>query len=162
MFIGYGQNSAAYRLFVVKSDHNVIEVNTIVETKNADFFEGFFLMKVTVELVPGSMLESESNDNLKVELRRSKRARKETNLGDGFYTFLVDNDPQTYSEAITAPDAPFWKEAIKNELESIMSNHVLELVDIPPGAKTLGCKWIFKKKLKSDRSIDKHKALLYI
>lgn len=64
-------------------------------------------MKVTVEPVPHSISESESNDNLEVELRRSKRARKETNLGDGFYTFLVDYNPQTYREAVMAPDTPF-------------------------------------------------------
>lgn len=52
MFIGYGQNSAAYKFLVVKSDHNVMEVNTIVETKNADFFEGVFPKKVTVEPLP--------------------------------------------------------------------------------------------------------------
>ena len=27
---------------------------------------------------------------------RSKRDRKETNLGDGFYTFLIDEDPKSY------------------------------------------------------------------
>ncbi|CAL8169743.1 unnamed protein product [Prunus armeniaca] len=137
-----------------------MEVNTIVETKNADFFESVFPMKVIVEPVPRSVSESKINDNLEFEIRRSKRVRKETNLGDGFYTFLVDNDPQTYSEAITVPYAPFWKEAINNELELILSNHVWELVDMPPRAKTLGCKWIFKKKLKSDGSIDKYKARL--
>ncbi|CAL2238148.1 unnamed protein product [Prunus armeniaca] len=62
MFIEYGQNSVAYKFLVVKSDHNVIEV--------------------TVKPVPHSISESESNDNLEVELRRSKRARKETNQMD--------------------------------------------------------------------------------
>ena len=36
MFIGYASNSAAYRLLVLKSD--VLECNTIIETKNAEFF----------------------------------------------------------------------------------------------------------------------------
>ena len=41
-----------------------------------------------------------------------------------------------------------------------MSNHVWEIADLPPGVKPIGCKWIFKKKLKVDGSIDKHKARL--
>ena len=36
MFIGYANNSVAYRFLVLKSD--VLESNTIIETKNAEFF----------------------------------------------------------------------------------------------------------------------------
>ena len=38
--IGYANNSAAYRFLVLKSD--VLECNTIIETKNAYFFEHIF------------------------------------------------------------------------------------------------------------------------
>ena len=41
-----------------------------------------------------------------------------------------------------------------------MGNHVWELVDLPPGTKAIGCKWIFKRKLKADGSIDKYKTRL--
>ena len=61
---------------------------------------------------------------------------------------------------MSTPEAPFWKEAINSEIESIMQNHTWEIVDLPSGIKPLGCKWIFKKKLKSDGSIDKYKARL--
>ena len=37
-----------------------------------------------------------------------------------------------------------------------------ELVDLPPGSKPLGYKWIFKKKMKADGSIDKYKVRLII
>ena len=40
MFIGYASNGAAYRFLVLKSD--VLEYNTIIETKNAEFFNIFF------------------------------------------------------------------------------------------------------------------------
>lgn len=35
-----------------------------------------------------------------------------------------------------------------------------KLVDLPAGTKLIGCKWIFKRKLKADGSIDKYKARL--
>ena len=41
-----------------------------------------------------------------------------------------------------------------------MCNQTWELVDLPPSAKTIGCKWIFKIKLKQDGSIEKYKARL--
>jgi len=37
------------------------------------------------------------------DLRRSKRQRKETSYGDVFYTYLVGNEPLSFSEAISAP-----------------------------------------------------------
>ena len=76
-----------------------------------------------------------------------------------FMSFF-ENDLQSFEEAMTSNDAPMWKEAINNEIYSIMSNHTQELVDLRLGAKTIGCRQIFKKKLKSDGSIDKYKARL--
>ena len=44
-------------------------------------------------------------------------------------------------------DADLWKEAVRSEMESIMSNGTWEVVDRPYGCQPIGCKWIFKKKL---------------
>ncbi|KAL0292269.1 UNVERIFIED_CONTAM: Retrovirus-related Pol polyprotein from transposon TNT 1-94 [Sesamum angustifolium] len=57
-------------------------------------------------------------------------------------------------------EAKQWKEAVKSEMDSIVSNGTWVLVDLPPGCTTIGCKWIFKKKLKPDGSIDNFKARL--
>ena len=35
-------------------------------------------------------------------------------------------------------------------------------MDLPPGCKPLGYKWVFKRKLKADGSIDKYKARLVV
>ena len=35
-------------------------------------------------------------------------------------------------------------------------------MDLPPGCKPLGYKWIFKMKLKADGSIDKYKVRLVV
>ena len=41
-----------------------------------------------------------------------------------------------------------------------MQNRTWELVNLPPGNKPIGCKWIFKRKLRIDDTIDKYKARL--
>ena len=41
-FIGYEKNSVAYRFLVIKSENGLVEVNSIIETKNANFFENIF------------------------------------------------------------------------------------------------------------------------
>jgi hypothetical protein len=39
-------------------------------------------------------------------------------------------------------------------------NNVWDLVDLPPGRKTIGNKWVLKVKHKADSSIDRYKARL--
>nr|GEW78770.1 zinc finger, CCHC-type [Tanacetum cinerariifolium] len=40
-------------------------------------------------------------------------------------------------------------EAINDEMDSIIGNNTWVLADLPSGCKPLGCKWIFKRKLKT-------------
>ncbi|GJZ27029.1 zinc finger, CCHC-type containing protein [Tanacetum coccineum] len=54
------------------------------------------------------------------------------------------------------------KEVVNDEIGSIMENNTWVLSDLPPGCKPLGCKWIFKRKMKVDGTIDKFKARLVI
>ncbi|GJT49951.1 retrovirus-related pol polyprotein from transposon TNT 1-94 [Tanacetum coccineum] len=75
---------------------------------------------------------------------------------------MVENEPTSYREAVTSSEGQQWREAIKSEIESILQNHTWELVDLPPGCKPLGYKWIFKKKMKADGTVDKYKARLVI
>lgn len=57
-------------------------------------------------------------------------------------------------------DADLWQEAINKEIDSLESNNTWHLVDLHFGCKSIDCKWILKTKLKSDRTVDKYKALL--
>jgi hypothetical protein len=74
----------------------------------------------------------------------------------------VDDTPSTIEEAYSSPDANFWKEAIRIEMDSIMSNATWEIVERPYRCKPIGSKWVFKKKLRSDGTIERYKATLVI
>nr|KAJ0208948.1 hypothetical protein LSAT_V11C400218260 [Lactuca sativa] len=87
------------------------------------------------------------------------RTRNET-ISQHQYCFNIEEDPKTFSEAIASRDVHFGKEATHDEIDSIMHNRVL--ADLPPGCKALGCKWILKRKMKVDGTIDKYKARLVI
>ncbi|KAK4406656.1 Retrovirus-related Pol polyprotein from transposon TNT 1-94 [Sesamum angolense] len=74
---------------------------------------------------------------------------------------LLDIDePATYEEIVTSPNANEWITAMKDEMSSMAKNNVWELVDLPTGHKTIGNKWVLKVKRKADGSIDKFKARL--
>ena len=143
-----------------------------MESSNATFFENIFPHKMFCEArlqkCSFDAITSESHSRSNVELtnneepRRSKRMRISKSFGPDYLTYLLENEPQTFKEAMSSPEAPYWKEAVNSEIQSIMHNHTWELVDLPLGSKPLGCKWIFKRKLKTDGSIDKCKARLVV
>ena len=51
-------------------------------------------------------------------------------------------------------------EAINDEMDSIMGTNTSVFKDLPLGRKSIGCKWIFRKKMNIDGTIDKFKARL--
>ena len=61
---------------------------------------------------------------------------------------------------MSSRDAAFWKEAINDEMDSIMSNHTWKLVDLPSGSKPIGCKWVFRMKYYTDGTLHTFKARL--
>ncbi|XP_073152463.1 uncharacterized protein [Henckelia pumila] len=162
IFIGYANNSSAYRFLVHKSVIPDIHENTIIESRNAAFFENVFPYKEGKENSSFKRVHESTNEETHEsdEPRRSKRAKIAKTFGPDFLSYAIENDPRTLSEALSSPDAPFWKEAIKSEIDSIMQNHTWELVDLPPGSKPLGCKWILKRKYKADGTVKKYKARL--
>ncbi|GJU13209.1 retrotransposon protein, putative, ty1-copia subclass [Tanacetum coccineum] len=153
IFIGYAKNSIAYRFIIHDLKNPDIQKNALMESRNASFFENI-VPCLTKETGSSSRLDDEvvqdkrqlddndlhdeRQDQLEkeeVEPRRSKRARTKKLFGPDFVSFMVENKPTSYREA---------------------------LVDLPPGCKPLGYKWIFKKKIKADGTIDKYKERLVI
>ena len=75
-----------------------------------------------------------------MEPRRSERIRVEKDFGIDHYVFNIEENPQNLKDALTSPDAIFWKETINDEIKSLISNRTWKLVDLPLGCKTIGCK----------------------
>ena len=182
-FVGYATNSKAYRLLNLES-------NTIIESKDVEFFEHLLTSKNRVqktfsEVSQDVQEESYSHgiDGDPSELRRSTRVRQSKTLGPNEidsqrisfnlvegnrnqvvrtipFILQVEDDPKTYKEAMASRDACFWKDAIQDEMDSILSNHTWELVDLPPASKPIGCKWVFRKKYHIDGTLHSYKARL--
>lgn len=168
VFLGYSVNSKAYRFFDVNN-------KVIIESIDADFFEHKFPFKPKVSggsimdsggslignaiRIQGPRNEEHIDSASEPEPRRSKRPKITKDFGPDFVCNLED-EPSSLREALSSPDADLWQEAVDDEIESLESNKTWHLVDLPPGCKTIGCKWVLKQKLKPDGTVEKHKARL--
>ncbi|GJQ90441.1 retrotransposon protein, putative, ty1-copia subclass [Tanacetum coccineum] len=70
------------------------------------------------------------------------------------------NEPANYKAAILDPEYDKRLDAMNAEMQSMKDNQVWCLVDIPPNCKTVGSKWIFKKKTDMDSIVHTYKARL--
>src|SRR3954466_11278434 len=136
-----------------------MHVDTIMESRDATFFENMFPMKdmhsfaeYSFELILESSTSNdifeqtpvvviEKNDN--EAPKKSKRRRVQKSFGDDFIVYLVDDTPTSIAEAYTSLDVDDWKEAFHNEMDSILSNGTWELSERTYGCKPVGCKWVF-------------------
>ena len=72
-------------------------------------------------------------------------------------TLMGEAEPVTFQEA---SKKDVWLEAMREELKAIERNKTWKLASLPNGKTAIKVKWVFKNKLKPDRSIAKHKARL--
>ncbi|GJQ97063.1 zinc finger, CCHC-type containing protein [Tanacetum coccineum] len=186
IFVGYAEHSKAFRFFVIEHNESFL-INSIIESMDAILDENrfFYVPRSNLRIsnrtgdIGGSVVLEEVVQQPEPELRKSKRNRTPKTFGHKFQLYLfeekmddisnqnscyfnVEDDPKTFDEAIKSHDVAFWKKAINDEMDSIMGNNTWVLANLPPGCKPLGCKWIFKRKLKIDGTIEKFKARLII
>jgi hypothetical protein len=70
------------------------------------------------------------------------------------------NEPQTYDEAIKAPDADGWMDAMKLELNVLDKMCVWEVTWLPKNMNIIGSKWVYCYKYNSSSCIIKKRAHL--
>ncbi|GKA47331.1 retrotransposon protein, putative, ty1-copia subclass, partial [Tanacetum coccineum] len=65
-----------------------------------------------------------------------------------------------YMATLLDPESDKWFNAMNVEMKSMKDNEVWELVDLPPNGKTIGHKWLFKKKTNMDGAVHTYKTCL--
>ncbi|KAE8703438.1 cytochrome P450 71A9-like [Hibiscus syriacus] len=136
VFVGYGGDEFGYRFWDYENRKII---------KNRDF-----IFNENVMCKDRSTIESSTP-----ELRRSSRIPKPTQRYSPslHYLLLTDNgEPECYDEAMQVDDSIKWESSMKDEMDSLMSNQMWELAELPPGKKALHNKWIYRIKEEHDRS----------
>lgn len=72
----------------------------------------------------------------------------------------LDDEPANEREALSGPAAAQWRHAMDEEMQSLAANQCWQLQELPPDAKAIGCKWVFKIKRDSKGNVERYKARL--
>jgi hypothetical protein len=72
---------------------------------------------------------------------------------------VSSDEPTSFAEA---EHNPSWRKAMMEDMDSIEENCIWSLVDLPPGRKPIGVKWVFKVKRDEHGAVSKHKARLVV
>ena len=186
MFVGYPKGTRG-GLFYSPQDRKVI-VSTHFTSLEEDYMNNFKpKSKVILEELSGDQVDAQlstpvteqeeqqqPDDQHRINpeqpsLLEPRRSGRVTRLPARYmllgetYTAISDEhvqDPTSYNEALIDRDVEFWKKAMNQEMESMYSNKVWELVEAPNGVKPIGCKWIYKRKRGVDGRVETFKARL--
>nr|CAB3451780.1 unnamed protein product [Digitaria exilis] len=69
----------------------------------------------------------------------------------------ASEEPNTFEQANIDPA---WRAAMREELTAIVDNGTWTMVDLPPGQRPIGLKWVFKLKKDATGAVVHHKARL--
>jgi hypothetical protein len=174
-FVGYPKETFGY-YFYHPSEQKVFVARKAVFLEEEYLLQEDSGSKIELEEVPDPQTVALSSDDISVpesvqvhtdEPRRSGRIPKlperyvgHIDEGESKVEYNEDDDPKSYQEAIEGPEAGKWREAMNSEIQSMYTNQVWNLEDLPEGIVPIGCKWIFKRKIGADGRIDTYKARL--
>nr|GEX95750.1 elongation factor 1-alpha [Tanacetum cinerariifolium] len=121
IFIGYAEHSKAYRFYVIEPNDSIY-INSIIEARDAIFDENRFSSIPRPNDIIPNVQESQMDDHTDDVPNEISEPQK---------------DHRTYNEAMQYRDSAFLKEAIDDEIGSIMENNTWVLSDLPLGCKPL-------------------------
>ena len=179
VFVGYGGDEFGYRFWdyenrkiirsrdvifnenVMYKDRSIAESsssNTEAETK--EFVEFEEISGNDVQISPEAVQEEPGTP----ALRRSSRIPKPIQRYSPSLHYLLLSDsgePECYDQAMQVEDSVKWESAMKDEMDSLMSNQTWELAELPPGKKALHNKWVYRIKEEHDGN-KRYKARLVV
>nr|GEV51776.1 hypothetical protein [Tanacetum cinerariifolium] len=110
-------------------------------------------------------LEIDEPQSVIVPIHRSTRTRHAPSrmclyIDDQEHELGDLGEPTNYKAALLDTEFEKWLNAMNVEMQSMKDNEVWVLVELPPNGKTVGSKWLFKKKTNMDGNVHTYKARL--
>ncbi|KAK3888840.1 hypothetical protein Pcinc_007106 [Petrolisthes cinctipes] len=166
IFLGYGSEVKGYRLFDLDKKRILNSRDAIFDESHYEFKKEKDVVQTetpTIEIMHSEEWVSDDDDDEQPDLpvRLSERVKRPPDMyGEWVSVGHKTSDPTSVSEALLSDDKEHWMDAMKQEMSSIQESDVYELVELPKGSKALKCRWVFKKKILSNGSVERYKARL--
>ena len=179
VFVGYGGDDFGYRFWdyenrkiirsrdvifnenVMYKDRSIAESSSSsTEAETKEFVEFEEISGNDVQISPEAVQEEPGTP----ALRRSSRIPKPIQRYSPSLHYLLLSDsgePECYDQAMQVEDSVKWESAMKEEMDSLMSNQTWELAELPPGKKALHNKWVYRIKEEHDGN-KRYKARLVV
>lgn len=105
------------------------------------------------------------HDNTVVVDRPEPRRSQRSNKGVPPDVFIASakltiDEPRTRNQALLSPDKAKWKDAMDEEIKSLLDNGTWEIVPAPKDRAIVSNKWVFKVKKDVKGQVEKYKARL--
>ena len=118
---------------------------------------------MTDDLVDQVVREDTEQHPSNTTLRRSTRVKRSTISSDYMvyqsdYNIGAENDSETFVQAMSCEKSRLWYNTMMDEMDSMNSNDVWDLVELPNGKRPIQCKWVYKTKKDSLGNIERYKA----
>ncbi|KAL4340682.1 hypothetical protein GQ457_08G019310 [Hibiscus cannabinus] len=161
VFMGYSSNSKGYRVYDLKT-------KKILVGRNLKFDEDSIwdwnksVIEHSKQIVNVSSSQEQDATTFEVDIDSDEEIGvRGTRTWDDIINRcnVAILEPTSYQEAAKFVE---WKEAMQEEIRMISKNDTWKLVDKPKNKKVIGVKWVYRVKLNSDGSINKHKARLVV
>ncbi|GJS43116.1 zinc finger, CCHC-type containing protein [Tanacetum coccineum] len=130
IFVGYAEHFKAFRFYVIEPNDSVL-INSIIESRDAIFDENRFSSVPRPSLRISNRTEDIGGSVVPEEVIEEEQGMR--SLTNTLIALMLRMTPKTFDEAIKSQDVAFWKEAINDEMDSIMGNNTWVLADLPPG-----------------------------
>ena len=151
--------------------HNVPQDQSNIMTPVVDIQQtendNMEIPQMTDDLVDQVVREDIEQHSFDTTLRRSTRVNRSTissdymvYLQESDYNIGAKNDPETFTQAMSCEKSRLWYNAMMDEMDSMNSNDVWDLIELPNGKRPIQCKWVYKTKKDSLGNIERYKARL--
>ncbi|XP_059226069.1 potassium voltage-gated channel subfamily H member 8 isoform X2 [Stomoxys calcitrans] len=149
-----------------ESENDILDLPPNAENNSTSSEEDFFdsIMLETGHNdehseIPSLELSEAVTEN--IQIGRSERIANRPKRSFVFSALeFVSNDPTNLSEAIFSPYSEEWKQAMKEEYDTLIANKTWILTDLPSDKKAIPAKWVFKTKIGANNKVLRRKASL--